>query len=350
MKLSNHFTLVIGCLLMQAALTACSTIDDDLSDCPDYSLDYELRLVTNMTTEIQTQLDAQTDVVLANALRQHLSDIFTDYAHDIDLSFYDVTGDSLRLYHDEHIMDANQKSYTLNIPRQKYMHLAVANVVDNPLVELQEGDRCHTSMLRRGVIDEYHQDTLDSHTTGLFTARQHMEMVHDIDQTFNVHLYMANCAAALVIDPRGQRTDGIEVFSTGFATSFSIADSTYTYSDTPHIIRTTPIEAADEQLCFCSVTFPSPDTKVTRSIIETTEPFVSDMSGNQLWQFKVYVPRPDGSTTESILGISEPLRAGQLKIIKCWMGENGAIITDDQTVAVSVTLDWHEGGDHEIDL
>ena len=349
----NTIARLMSTALLTMLLASCAFIDDDLSDCPDASdfrLDYELRLVTNMTTEIQTQLDAQTDVVLAQALREYLSDIFTDYAHDVDLSFYDVTGDSLRLYHDEHIMDANQKSYTLNIPRQQYMHLAVANVVDNPLVDLQEGDRCHTSKLRRDVMDEYRQDTLDSHTTGLFTARQNMEMLQEVDQTFNVHLYMANCAAALVIDPRGQSTDGIEVYSTGFATAFNIADSTYTYSDTPHIIRTTPIETGSNELCFCSVTFPSPEPKATRSVIETTEPFVSDPSESQLWQFKVYVRRTDGSTTESILAVSEPLRAGQLKIIKCWMGGDGSITADDQTVAVSVTLDWNKGGDHEIDL
>lgn len=340
---------VIACLSLAGMATSCSMIDEDRSDCPDYSLNYELRLVTNMTTEIKTQLDTQTDVVLAQTLREQLSGIFNDYANDVDLSFYDVTGDSLRLYHDAHIMGGNQRNYSLSIPRQKYMHLAVANVVDNPIVELLESEHCHKSILKRGVIDVNHQDTLDSHTTGIFTAREHMEMLENVNQSFNVHLYMANCAASLVIDPRGQSTDGIEVFSTGFATAFNIADSTYTYSDTPHIIRTTPIEAGG-QLGFCSVTFPSPDPKATRSVIETTEPFVSAPSANQLWQFKVYVRRTDGSTTESILGINEPLRAGQLKIIKCWMGENGAIATDDQTVAVSVTLDWHEGGNHEIDL
>ncbi len=351
MKKGNYIVVnVIACLSVAVMTVSCSIIDEDRSDCPDYSLDYELRLVTNMTTEIETQLDIQTDMVLANQLREHLRDIFTDYAHDVDLSFYDVVGDSLRLYHDEHIMDGNQKSYTLNIPRQKYMHLAVANVVDNPLVELQESERCHKSTLRRGAIDMSRQDTLDSHTTGLFTARQHMEMVENVNQTFNVHLYMANCAATLVIDPRGQSTEGIKVFTTGFATAFNIADSTYTYSDTPHIIRTTPVMSDGKQLCFCSVTFPSPEPKATRSVIETAEPFVSGQSDKPLWQFKVYVPRPDGSTTESILAVSEPLRAGQLKIVKCWMGENGAVTTDDQTVAVSVTIDWNKGSDHVVDF
>ena len=347
----------MAAVLPTVLLGSCSLIDDDLSNCPDYRLDYELRLVTNMTTEMRTQLNAETDVTLANSLREHLSDIFTDFAHDVDLSFYDITGDSVRLYHDEHIMDANQHSYSLNIPRQKYMHLAVANVVDNPMVELLQGERCHDAVLRRGATDEYHQDTLASHTTGLFTARQHMEMIDSIDQTFNVHLYMANCAATLLIDPRGQDTEGIEVFTTGFATAFNIADSTYTYSDTPHIIRTTQVDNDGDQLCFCSVTFPSPEpqqeavaAKGTRSVIETTEPFVADPTEDALWQVRIYVPQADGTTTETILGVKEPLRAGQLKILKCWLGPNGAVATEDQTVGVSVTLDWNGGTAHDIDL
>ena len=340
-------------MLLMLLLTGCSWIEEDDSDCDKQcELTYELRLVTNISTEIQTQLTAETDVTLTSTLREHLSDIFTDFAHDVDLAFYDTTGDSLRLHHDEHIMDANQHSYSLNIPRQKYMHLAVANVVDNPLVELQQGDHCHQAKLQGDIA---HSDTLSSHTTGLFTARQPMEMVENQNQTFNVRLYMANCAAALVIDRRGHDTNGIQVFTTGFATAFNIADSTYTYSQRPHIIRTSPLPAGSDELCFCSVTFPSPEppataARDTRTIIETTEPFVSDPTATVLWQIRVYVPQHDGTVTESILGISEPLRAGQLKILRCWLGDNGAIETDDKTVAVSVTLDWNQGGIHNIEL
>ena len=54
--------LMIGAL----ALSSCSTIDDDLSDCSNgYKLDYELRLVTNMTTELQTQLTAQRFMIIS---------------------------------------------------------------------------------------------------------------------------------------------------------------------------------------------------------------------------------------------------------------------------------------------
>ena len=47
-------------------LTACNSIDEDLSDCEsNFELNYELRLVTNMTTEMQTQLTTQTDIAIS---------------------------------------------------------------------------------------------------------------------------------------------------------------------------------------------------------------------------------------------------------------------------------------------
>ena len=186
-------------MVLLTSVTGCSVIDEDLSDCVDveqekldYELDYELRLVTNMTTELTTQLTTQTDIRLADALKKHLDKIFTDYAHDVDLSFYDTRGNYPRIQHDEHFMDANQASYTLNLPMRQYMHLATANILDNESVTLKNDDYCYQSMLSQAAAD-----TINSHTTGVFTARQPMEVLEGIDQSFNVHLYMANCAASL---------------------------------------------------------------------------------------------------------------------------------------------------------
>jgi hypothetical protein len=222
------------------------------------------------------------------------------------------------------------------------MHLAVANIVDDPLVDLQYDKNCHTSQIvQTGAAQA---DTIDSHTTGLFTARQLMEMIEGINQTFNVKLYMANCAAALVIDPRGHAHDNIKVYSTGFATGFNVCDSTYTYSATPPVVRTTLLQAKDcEELAYCSVTFPSPESSHTRTIIETVEPFIAEPDENGLWEFRVYVPQPDGTITETILHVKEPLRAGQLKIIKCWLGEHGEVRTLNTEIGTSVTLDWKDG-------
>lgn len=345
-------------LLMVLLPVGCSTIDDDLSNCPDPTpvpvpepeldceLDYELRLVTNMTTELQTQLTTQTDIHVANALRTYLSEVFTDFAHDVDLSFYDTQGDSVRLQHDRHVMDANQASYTLNLPMRHYMHLAAANVVDNPVVSIANDNYCHQSQLLQ--VDA---DTISSHTTGLFTARLPMEVLEGVDQNFDVHLYMANSAASLVIDTIGSGIRDVKVFTTGFATGFNMADSTYIYNSKSPIVRTDKV-ASDEpgRMTFCSVTFPSPEQPLTRVIIDVEEPFVRPEAEGSLWELHVYITTSDGTVTKNVLHVNTPLLAGMFKIIKGRVRDDGAIGTEDQTVAVSVTLDWNEGGGHDIEL
>ncbi len=332
-------------------LTACDAIDEDRSDCDKFELNYELRLVTNLTTELNTELTAQADVELASALRNALSYIFTDFAHDVDLSFYDTEGTMMRLQHDEHVMDDNQATYSLNLPARKYMHLAVANIVNNQVVDLTDDDFCMTSRLSQilSATRAVTADTIDSHTTGLFSARLPMDVQTDVDQTFNVHLYMANCAAALVIDPRGQSYKGLKVYTTGFASSFNLADSTFVFDETPPIVRTNHLSNAfDGKLCFYSVNFPSREPKTTeakgtRTVIETTEPFVSEPDENTLWEIRAYVTLDDGSITETRLGLREPLRAGQLKIVKGYISDDGSIQTDDHEVSTSVQLNWSPG-------
>lgn len=345
------FSLCLSAVMTLA--TSCSLVEEDLSDCGnDYRMDYELRLVTNMNTELQTQLSMQTDAVLSQALRQYLSGIFTDHAHDVDLSFYDTEGAMERLQHDQHIMDANQASYTLYLPKRKYQHLAAANLVDNALVSLSGDAFCPSSVLTQTVAD-----TIATHTTGLFTARQPMDVLEGVDQTFNVRLYMANCAEALVIDPRGQDIRDIKVYATGFATQFNINDSAFVYAPKAPIVRTDQVhQAGDAQWCYCAVNFPSKEPTGstllagTRSVIETTEPFIAQPGDEVLWQFRAYVTKNDGSITETVLSIRKPSRAGQLTIVKGYLTADGVVQTDDQAVGVSVTLDWNEGIEHEIPL
>lgn len=354
--------MMLTTILATVLLSACSLIDDELGEkkTTDYKLDYELRLVTNMTTEIKTQLSTQLEVGLAHALRQHLSGIFTDYAHDVDLSFYDTVGDSLRLQHDQHIMDANQQSYTLYLPMRQYMHLAVANVVNNAVVGLEGGDRCHQSRLNtvagsspETVVGSSPADTINSHTTGLFTARQPMKVLEGVNQTFNVHLYMANCAAALVIDPRGHDISSIQVYTTGFASRFNICDSSYVFAPHDPIVRTQLVTSADDnRVCYCSVNLPSREpiyNKGTRSIIET-EDFLGEPGNEDLWSFIAIITKKDGTKVRTDLTLKEPLRAGQLKILTGWVSDDSSVKTEDQTVSVSVSLNWNPGGNYEPEL
>lgn len=331
------------------SLSACSVIDDDLSECQEgtqFQTDYQLKLVTNMTTELQTQLTTMTELSVAGALVTHLKDIFTDYAQDVDLSFYDTDSERERLKHDTPIMNANQKSYTLTLPMRQYLHLAVANIAENNVVGLIGDEYSHTSELQQDDGTDFNglpAKVVASHTTGLFTARQPMEVLEGVDQTFNVRLYMANSATTLVLDPKGQSYTDLKVYATGFANAFHISDSLYDYSDTSALIKAERVATDNDLLCFCSVNFPSPDadSATARRFTKTNRGF---------WQYKIYLTKPDGTITETVLDVEEPLKAGDLKVIKGELDEEGAVRPTSSTVGVSVTLNWNSGGDYDIPL
>jgi len=51
-----------------------------------------------------------------------------------------------------------------------------------------------------------------------------------------------------------------------------------------------------------------------------------------------------------VLSIREPLAAGEPKILKASISENGEIIYEGTEVSVTVSLDWKPGGDHDIEI
>ncbi len=344
---------IVGKMMMAVLvvlLSGCSTIDDDLSDCG-FEINYELKLVTNIQTKLQTQLQTdlalQTNLELTAALRTHLEKIFRDYADDVDLSFYDIQGDSVLLEHDQHDMNGSEEQYTLNIPRRHYMHLATANVKQEQSVDAFDEKLCHTSRLAQTALD-----TIPSHTTGLFSARYDMDIQDSISQTFNVHLYMANSATVLVVDTVGSHIRDMEVYATGFATGFHVADSTYTYVDAPPIVRANPINANDKQYsCFSTVNFPSRDKLLVPSGAPFRAPETSDDNlAPGFWEYHLYVTTSKGTVTRSVVRSYAPLYAEQVLVMHLKMEPDGSPQSSDATVGVSVTLDWHQGGEYNPEL
>ena len=112
-------------------------------------MQYELKLVTNMTTELKTQLTTITELSVANALETHLKNIFSDFAHDVNLSFYDTETTKERLEHRVDIINTNQTTYDLTLPMRKYLHLAVANIAENKVVGLAKDNYSYSSMLEQ---------------------------------------------------------------------------------------------------------------------------------------------------------------------------------------------------------
>lgn len=340
-----------------AGLSACSLIDEDMSSCDtDYTLDYELQLVTNLTTELQTQLSMQPELdVVASALMDQLSPVFTDHAHDVDLSFYDVQEDYSRLHHESHIMDANQTSYTLYIPVREYFHVAVANLQpvnpDGSLAQKQiylVGDEKRpTSRIEQPVNST--DNTIPSHHTGVFTARLPMNIKEGEDQEFNVNLYMANCASALVLDTLGSGIKDVRVFASGFANGFNLADSTYIFSFTPQV-QADEVKVEDHRfMCFSEVNFPSKDL-ITKSVIDTDDPYISEASEEELWRYTIYIKAQDGSVTETILSVKLPLKPGQFKLISGKVQPDGGVAPREPYVGASVTLQWNDGPSWIVDF
>lgn len=329
-------------------LSGCSMIDEDLSDCDEaLMLDYDLHLITNQSIELQKEFDRQADANLLKALRSYLDPVFTDYAKDIHLSFYDVQGDAALLHQEQHNMDANEMSYPLFLPYRQYLHLATANVDGNGIVTLEGSDYGRTA----GLLQP-RSDTVRTHKTGLFTARKMLQVEKGENRTAYIHLYMANCAAGLVLDTSEAKLKDLKVLATGFASGFNIADSSFIYSSNPQMVVADKVNTGNSnQACFCTVNFPSPEAPATtRTITETEDPFLAPDAPDALWQFRVYATLPDGKVTESVLGVKKPLRAGQLKIIHARVYNNGSLVPDEPEVAVSITLDWKEAGSYPVPL
>ena len=321
---NSLFTALVAATML---LSSCSIIDEDLDDCGiNNKIVYRLKLITNIQTELDQQLGSADERPVANALRQSLNGIFTDMAHDIDLSFYNA--DNIREKHEQHIMNASQAEYVVYLPERDYRNLAVANITNATNVTLESDDNTPTTM----KLLQQQGDTIDSHTTGMFTARKTIE-VCNCTESFNVELYMANSCAALVVDTAGVGIRGMKVLTQDFATSFAVSDSTYAYQANP-LIRSVEVPTNGQPYtCHYAVSFPSRHTR-----------------SDGLFRIKAYVTLPDGTTTENIITVEQPLMAGYLKIIKMKMKPNGSLTPLSQDVGVSVTLNWKQGGTYEPEI
>ncbi|MBR5904943.1 MAG: hypothetical protein IKZ51_00625 [Bacteroidales bacterium] len=332
-------------VLFSAALSSCCMVDEDLSVCTTNTIDYQLRLVTNITTELETQLSLELDTEVRWMMEEYLKDIFTDYARDVDLSFYDRVAPMARLYHRKEQMNGSESSYSLILPARAYRHLAIANIAASKNVNLVADEECHTSSL----VQHSDGNIVKPHTTGLFTARKDLDVMNGVDQRFDVRLYMANSASGLVLDmEEAPVIKDMRAVVTGFADEFNISDSTYVFNSSVDV-ETDLLETQDKGTrCYASVHFPSAEPVDSKVIIQVDSD--QDVSKTPLWCWKVYVTLENDSVTESIVNVYTPLRAGHVKILRARVTKEGIVTTTDAHVGVSVTLDWSQGPEFPVDL
>ena len=371
MKTYRKINALCACSLLTMALlpTSCSSIDDNLDDCfIDLQAEYELRLVTNEDQELARVLGDRPGI--ADALRQHLSGVFSDQGRDLNLSFY-LNG-TRQYQQTEDMNNASTKRVNMTLEIEDYEHLAIANIQNNNVVTLEGDNTLATTALTSHLSPLTSSEAIASQTSGIFTGRRSFPNMTWGTYAYHMPLYMANSAAAIVLDPRTCKYTDIKVYTTGFATSFSVADSTYRYDNSP-LVRSESVAMPDTTrwLAFCGVSYPSKEPNTlsrqttvndewsmvnsTRSRIDTDAPFIYYDCGEDLWQYECYVTMADGTVsgvnieegdvTKTTLTIRHPLRAGQLKVLRGYIDDNGGIRLYDAEVGVNVDLDWKPGNE-----
>lgn len=330
-------------------MQGCSLIDDDLSNCGyEYTMVYRMKLITNMQMELDAVLYTDEDAEAKAAVSRYLSSIFSDHAHDVDISFY-LLPDDVRKYYRHDTIDDNRKEFEFYLPVDEYQHVAVANIEQNGIVAMV--DTFSSTTFRLSLPDG---DRHKSQRTGVFTARLPMHVADTVrDQQFSVTLYMANSAVVLMIDTTNSTVSGLRAEVRGTADEMMVTDSAYSFSRhvvvdaEPVNLKAKNAPAADrslapmvqskrEQVCFTSVNFPSDS--------------IPDADGNY-WAVAVYTTLTDGTVTETVLNVKEPLLAGQAKVIKAQLQDKGIVVPiSAPEVGATVILNWKEGGEHEIDV
>lgn len=340
-------------IICGAALSVgCSLVDDDLSTCDnEFQLDYQLCLVTNITTELETELSFLTDKEIQGKLKDYLKGIFTDYAKDVNLSFYDNEPPQSRLKHLTETMNGSESSYTLFLPVRTYLHTALANIKDNQSVTLEDDEYCKTARLVQHTMD----GVVQPHNTGLFTAREDIQVVSGIDQHFDVRLYMSNAATALVMDlsETAGLVQEVNVMVSGFATEYRIYSNEFVYAPEGEdpLVATSRLDTSSDgqQACFVSVHFPSrPASEQSKVVVEVDDG--AKTSADPLWEWIIHAKLTDGTITESVLQMHEELQEGHIKVLKATLRDNGVAMVEDPTVGISVTLDWNDAGDYDVDF
>lgn len=341
--------LAAASLLVATALTGCSLIDEDISRCNNQvRLTYQLELDPEIIQELEDELDLHADEDIRAMLKGYIDGIFTNYARDVDLFFYDTEEPQALLRSMSETMNSASNTYAISMPVRSYMHAAIANVKVSEEVQIADSDRFPTLRLEHNKEGEYYTPQ----RSGIFTVRRRLDVGEKANQRFRIKLGMANSATALILDTgKATHVTDLRVEVEGMSTAFNVADSTYVFDDTA--VFSTEMFSIGYKNCFAAVHFPSHDaedydededdgTKATEYDDDDTE--------RKTWRWYVYATLDDGSVTRSTLEMRPPVKAGQLKIRNAFVKEDGEVGSNEVDVSVTVKLDWKPGLDIDVPL
>lgn len=328
------------CLTAAAALSAC--IDEDLSRCgKDYALTYRFLLQTSLDETLARELTTPAERQLATPLRAALAPLFSEQAQDLTLHFHHpATGE--RLYYEEHLVGSREAGFTLYLPEQDYSHVALANLGAEPAARTTGADNLSSLAWEQ----ETEGDTVPSLSQSLFCGWQYLS-VGSGQTSFFMPLYMQDCAAVWVIDPRTAPVASYEAYIGGTASGFLCADSAFTF-DPALRVRTRQVTGGGLTAVYAGC-LPSPDSPAAASAASPGRSDYSEADG-AYWTTYLYVRLASGEVTRNELYVRSPLKAGELKVLKLRLNDRGEAVADEREVGVSVTLDWKPGGDFDVEM
>ena len=335
-------------LLVATVLTGCSLIDEDISKCNNQvRLTYQLELDPEIIQELEDELDLHADEDIRAMLKGYIDGVFTNYARDVDLFFFDVNEPMVSLRTLSETMNSASNTYAISMPVRSYMHTAIANVKVSGNVAIAADETYPTLRLDHSKENGVYAPQ----QSGLFTAHRRLDVGEKANQRFRIKLEMANSATALILDTgKADNVTDIRVEVEGMATSFNVADSSYVFDDTA--IFSTEEFSTGYKHCYAAVHFPSHDAIDGDEEDDTkaTEYDDDDNLERKTWRWYVYATLTDGSVTRSTLEMRPAVKAGQLKIRNAFVKEDGEVGSNEVDVSVTVKLDWKPGLDIDVPL
>lgn len=318
------------------ALNGCSLIDDDLSVCNEQiTINYHLQLHTDLSVQLQRELATEQEEPVRRALEQWLDPVFADTSVDLDLRFYTEVQDRLVMRRQGQ-MTGSHTSFTVTLPKANFAHVTLAHLQGNPQMQVTNGEHSSTMNLCLNSSDRL------SGLQSAYTARKTIE-VNDSTERIDVSLYMVTSAVAVVIESLAC-TDltAVDGYVSGGAGGFAVWDSTYTFTPSPDIqLEQVPLPGAGKApdrvrngnqpayICMAAVCMPTPD--------------------NTKWSVRLTATLTEDRHTTTTLSLSDPLAAGQLRIIKLQMNEDGELVpVTGSQIGATVEVDWDNGSSHEI--
>lgn len=376
MKFPRISSIIALCVLAGAALSGCALVDERQDDCPEeITLACSINMVNNEEEELDEKLGTPHDRPLREALEDYLTDVFATTTHEVDLLFYDQRSRGKMTYRHKDVMDAGQKVITVRVPASDYRVVGVSNLSAVPMLSLKDEE----SSAGAAVVQKLSAKAVPSHPAAAFTARKRILVRDRDDQEFDMYFYMANSAAALVLNRDSCDVKSIRAEYIGLGDTFKVLDSAYTFDQQAVIqadnVDASPYAVSEEDvsmdadpfiydifwelwtkmpLMVCGVGFPSPNVS-------------SEVVGiyPKIWTIDLYVTLEDDSVTRSQIYIGRPLVAGSLMIIKGWICADGSFTprpehepynpgpggpdeppADTTVVGVSVTLKWKQGTEY----